>query len=66
MQSEYTYPQVGDRLSPDDWVDAGATAVHQRAHDYVTKVLAEHHPGHLDPAVDAALRQRFDIRLERP
>jgi trimethylamine--corrinoid protein Co-methyltransferase len=65
MQSEYTYPQVGDRLSPDDWVDAGATAVHERAHDYVTKVLAEHHPAHLDPAIDARIRASFDIRLER-
>jgi trimethylamine--corrinoid protein Co-methyltransferase len=65
MQSEYTYPEVGDRLSPDDWVDAGATAVHERANDYVTKVLAEHRPNHLDPALDAAIRERFGIRLGR-
>jgi trimethylamine--corrinoid protein Co-methyltransferase len=65
MQSEYTYPQVGNRLSPDDWVDAGAKAVHDVAHDYVTKVLAEHHPSHLDPAIDARIRSVFDIKLER-
>jgi len=65
MQSEYTYPQVGDRLSPDDWVDAGAKAVHEAAHEYVANVLTEHRPDHLDPDIDAAIRERFDIRLER-
>mgnify|MGYP001811650790 CR=1 FL=1 len=65
MQSEYTYPQVGDRLSPDDWVDAGAKAVYEAAHEYVERVLTEHHPNHLDPVIDAAIRERFPIHLER-
>ncbi len=65
MQSEYTYPQVGDRLSPDDWRDAGARAVHEVAHERVTKILAEHHPSHVPAEVDAAIRERFDIRLAR-
>ncbi len=65
MQSEYTYPRVGDRLSPDDWIDAGAATAVDRANDYVVAALAEHHPAHIPPAVDAAIRDRFDIRLER-
>ncbi len=65
MQTEYIYPEVGDRLSPDDWVDAGATTVSERAHERVSQILAEHHPDHIDPAVDAAIRDRFDIRLQR-
>ena len=52
MQTEYIYPEVGDRLSPDDWVDAGATTVSERAHERVSQILAEHHPDHIDPAVD--------------
>ena len=65
MQSEYTYPDVGDRLSPDDWVDAGARPVHDVAHDRVTKILANHHPDHVPAAADARIRETFDIRLER-
>jgi trimethylamine--corrinoid protein Co-methyltransferase len=64
MQSEYTYPLVGNRLNPEDWVDAGAKAVHEVAHERVASILAGHHPRHLDPARDAAIRERFDIRLE--
>ena len=36
MQSEYVYPEVGDRLSPDDWHDAGATSVDERARQAVS------------------------------
>ncbi len=63
MQSEYVYPLVGDRLSPDDWVDAGAKSVEETAHDYVTRTLASHLPMHLDPSRDAAIREAFPIEL---
>ncbi len=64
MQREYLYPEVGDRLSPDDWVDAGATTVAARAHERVKRTLATHYPGHLSPAVDAEIRRRFPILLD--
>ena len=63
MQSEYTYPMVGNRVSPDDWVDAGGRRVHDVAHDQVTKVLAEHYPTHVPAAIDAKIRENFDIKL---
>ena len=63
MQSEYIYPEVGDRLSPDDWFDAGATSVDERARIRVREVLSSHFPSHIPPEVDAAVRERFDIRL---
>ena len=63
MQKDYVYPVVGDRLSPDDWVDAGATSVADRAHEYVKKTLASHHPSNIDPTVDAAIRAKFPIKL---
>lgn len=66
MQTEYTYPVVGDRLSPDDWTDAGARAAHEVAHDYVTRTLAEYHPTHLPAAVDDRIRAAFPIQLPRP
>lgn len=64
MQSEYIYPKVGDRLSPDDWADAGATSATDRAHDYVVETLASHVPSHLSKEADAAIRARFDIHLQ--
>ncbi len=66
MQTEYTYPLVGDRLSPDDWKDAGGRSATDRAHDFVTDTLATHRPTHISPDVDAQIRERFDIRLDLP
>ncbi|MFW2382111.1 MAG: trimethylamine methyltransferase family protein [Acidimicrobiales bacterium] len=60
MQSEYTYPLVGDRNSPDDWVDAGARNVKDVAHDYVTRTLESHWPDHVPAENDAKIRAAFD------
>ncbi len=63
MQREYLYPQVGDRLSPDDWKDAGGLSASDRAHAYVIETLAGHFPDHVSPQVDDQIRARFPIRL---
>jgi len=67
MQSEYTYPLVGDRNSPDDWVDAGAKNVKDTAHEYVLRTLVTHVPDHVPAENVAQIRAAFDnIRLETP
>ncbi len=63
MQSEYIYPEVGNRDSPDDWLDAGATTVEDRAHEVVTQTLADHHPTHVSVEADEAIRAAHDIKL---
>ena len=63
MQQEYVYPQVGDRLSPDDWSDAGGLSVSDRAHAYVVETLASHFPSHVSREIDSRIRERFPIRL---
>ena len=63
MQTEYTYPTIGDRLSPDDWMDAGGTSAQDRAHQWVSDVLAGYHPTHLSAEVDARIRDAFPIAL---
>ncbi len=63
MQTEYIYPLVGDRLSPDDWIDAGARSADEVAGDYVTKTLATHFPGHVPADRVQAIRDRFSITL---
>jgi trimethylamine--corrinoid protein Co-methyltransferase len=65
MTRDYLYPEVADRASPSDWGDAGATDVRERARVHVRRVLAEHFPDHLGPAVDRRIRERFDILLPR-
>ena len=63
MLSEYVYPEVGDRASPDDWMDAGSRSVHEAAHEYVTRTLAEHFPDHVPADRVAKIREAFPIRL---
>lgn len=63
MQTEYVYPRVGDRLSPDDWVDAGARSAADVAHDHVAKVLASHYPDHVPAANVDKIRNAFPIKL---
>ena len=63
MQSEYVYPEVGDRLSQDDWVDAGGLIARDRAHDYVVRTLETHYPDHVSIENDAAIRATFPIAL---
>ena len=65
MQREYVYPLVGDRLSPDDWTDAGATDAADRAHAYVTATLADHYPSHVSTEVDDRIREAFPIKLPK-
>ncbi len=63
MQTEYTYPVIADRLSPDDWVDAGAKDARDAAHEHVVATLASHHPTHVSRAAEDEIRSRFPIRL---
>ena len=65
MESEYVYPSVGDRLSPADWKDAGSSDVWQRAKARVRELLADHYPQYIDPDRDTAIRDRFEILLNR-
>jgi trimethylamine--corrinoid protein Co-methyltransferase len=63
MLTEYIFPIIGDRNSPEDWKDAGATSAPQRAHKYVNDVLAGPLPSHIPADIDAAIRERYDIQL---
>jgi trimethylamine--corrinoid protein Co-methyltransferase len=63
MQREYLYPQVGDRSSPKDWHEQGSRDVVERARERVLRILAEHHPQHLDRALDRRIRERFPVLL---
>jgi len=65
MQTEYLYPDVGDRRSPNDWAERGSLDVLQRAAEKARDILAHHYPTHIPDAVDAAIRREFPVRLPR-
>jgi trimethylamine--corrinoid protein Co-methyltransferase len=65
MQTEYLYPAVGDRRSPNEWVEQGSTDIGQRAHKKVREILATHFPRHVADEIDAEIRRRFPVRLAR-
>ncbi len=63
MQSEYVYPVIGDRESPENWTDAGGLSAVQVAHRRSREVLAEHYPDHVSADAEARIREAFPIRL---
>ena len=63
MKSDYYYPEVADRQSPNDWKDAGSLDIRERARNRAREVLQSHFPSHLSPELDARIRADFDILL---
>jgi len=63
MERDYVYPSLADRDAPVTWAEGGAQTAWDRARAAAQRILAEHHPDHLDPKLDAAIRDRFPIRL---
>ncbi|MBE2277503.1 MAG: trimethylamine methyltransferase family protein, partial [Rhodobacteraceae bacterium] len=60
MQTEYIYPAVGNRMSPKEWNEAGKPQLLDRATARKEEILAR--AGcQIDPAVDAAVRARFNM-----
>ncbi|WP_282610904.1 trimethylamine methyltransferase family protein [Pelagibius sp. Alg239-R121] len=65
METDFLYPQVADRCSPDDWERNGARDIRQPARDLAREILSSHFPKHIDDVTDDVLRARFDIRLPK-
>jgi trimethylamine--corrinoid protein Co-methyltransferase len=63
METEYIYPELADRESPDLWKEKGSKDIWDRAALRVRDVMRTHYPDHIMPDADAAVRERFPIRL---
>lgn len=63
MKSDYLYPRVADRQPPDDWRDAGALDMRERARSIAREVLASHYPRYVDAETDRWIRSSYDILL---
>ena len=65
MKSDYAYPELGDRRAPEDWFEAGASALRHRAKDRARLILDGHFPELIPAEIDRGLRKNFDIMLSR-
>ncbi len=63
MESEYLYPRIADRRSPEAWRQAGAQDIHAAARARVRETLAHHYPDYIGAKLDAEIRARFPIAL---
>lgn len=64
MKSDFYYPALADRLSVDDWVDAGRMSIWDRAQARVADILAGPPPTHLGRQAEDAIRAAYPIRIE--
>ncbi|MEM7632716.1 MAG: trimethylamine methyltransferase family protein [Pseudomonadota bacterium] len=63
MQTDCVYPTYGDRTSPKEWVERGKPDLIARATARKNEILGQKPPAAFDPAIDAAIRARFNIHL---
>ena len=63
MQSEYIYPDFGDRTSPTVWADAGKPVMLDLAIAKRDEILSTHFPKHISDETDAKIREQFPIHL---
>ncbi len=65
METDYVYPEVGNRLTPAQWQELGSRRVNEVAREKTQEILQTHFPAHISDELDASLRAKFDIRLPR-
>ncbi len=63
MKTDYLYPEIADRGSINEWQEAGSRDAREIARDRVRSLLASHYPTHIPAAVDARLRDNYNIIL---
>ncbi len=63
METDYVYPQIADRQTPDGWASDGSLDMLKRARMKAREILDEHRPCYLEPSIDAKLRSQFNILL---
>ncbi len=65
MQSEYIYPILGDRTSPNVWAEQGKPVLLDKAVQKKNELLSSYYPKHINDEADLAIRAEFDIHLTR-
>jgi trimethylamine--corrinoid protein Co-methyltransferase len=65
METEYLYPDITDRTSPNVWQESGSLDIMERAEQRVRQILSTHYPTYIDPHLDEKIREQFPIVLSR-
>ncbi|MCP4982155.1 MAG: trimethylamine methyltransferase [Gammaproteobacteria bacterium] len=63
MQSDFLYPEIGDRRTIDEWEADGSKDIREVARERTRQILKQHYPKHISTEMDRMLRDKFDIRL---
>ncbi len=63
MQTEYIYPAIADRSSPKEWEENAKPDLLAKATARKNAILAAAPSSLIDPAADAAIRERFPIQV---
>jgi trimethylamine--corrinoid protein Co-methyltransferase len=56
LRTDYYEPKIFNRLSREDWVEAGSKDINARAKERIAKLMKEHQPEPLDPGLQKELR----------
>ena len=65
MNTEYIYPALGTRESPDAWEQAGSRSLHDKARDRVREILASSPPT-VSAEMEDQIARRLPIRRHHP
>jgi trimethylamine--corrinoid protein Co-methyltransferase len=63
METEYLYPELGDRSTTGEWEENGSKLIHERAVEKLRELMASHYPEYIDPKLAEELRRRYPIKL---
>ena len=63
MRSDFLYPNIADRQSPEDWVKNGHPTINAAARAVVTEMLASGPDHKIPPDIDLRIRDEFNILL---
>ncbi len=65
MRTEYEYPELADRLPPNQWQELGSADIREQAGERARQILSSHYPSYISAEVDAKIRERFKIELDK-
>jgi trimethylamine--corrinoid protein Co-methyltransferase len=65
MQTEYIYPDLCDRLSPNEWAEQNKPVLLDKAIARKKEILGNYFPMHVSDEIDRQIRAEFDIYLPR-
>ncbi|MCP4492982.1 MAG: methyltransferase [Gammaproteobacteria bacterium] len=65
MQTEYIYPEFGNRLSPNEWAEQNKPVILEKAIAAKNEILNNYYPMHISDEIDQQIREQFPIHMPR-